>query len=250
MSRKIRRRTRLIVFLAVGAAAISAGSAQANTVTVGSTLTAPEFAPQPFGAPATVTNSILPAPETAASPVDGTVISWSFIGSGGPLTPRVLHPVPNGAYTAAGTGAPQNATAAGVVSGPFPVFLPIKAGDLVGVDGASGSTLSTAPTAGATNLHFEPALVDGAGGATPFGTNAGEDAIGATVRYCLVPKLKGMSGNAARQALSAADCRLGNVVKGKKRRPVKRVLSQSVVAGTAISDTQPVDLRISRKKKS
>jgi hypothetical protein len=249
MVAELPRRLRVIWILALGVVAIAAGSAQANTVVVGSSLTAPDFALQPFGPPATVTNSALPAPETAASPVDGTVVSWSFIGSGGPLTPRVLRPEENGRYSAAGTGAAQNATAEGVVSGPFPFDVPIKRGDLIGVDGADGAFVSTAPVAGATNLYFEPALVDGAGGATPFGTNPGEDAVGAVVRYCLVPKLKGKSGKAARRALTAADCKLGNLVKGKKRRPTKRVLSQGVPAGTAIADTQPVDLRISRKKK-
>ena len=183
-----------------------------------------------------MTNSILPAPETAASPVDGTVVSWSFIGSGGPVTPRVLRPEENGRYSAAGTGTAQNAAADGVVSGPFPFDVPIKKGDLIGVDGADGAFLNTAPVAGATNLYFEPSLVEGAGGATPVGINPGEDANGAVVRYCLVPKLKGKSGKAARQALTAADCKLGKLVKGKKRRPGKRVLSQSVPAGTAIAE--------------
>ena len=67
------------------AVALLAGSAQANTVVVGSSLTASNFALVPFGPPATVTNYSLPAPATAASPVDGTVISWRFIGAGGPL---------------------------------------------------------------------------------------------------------------------------------------------------------------------
>jgi len=228
--------------------ALLAGSAAANTVTFGSSLTAPGFAPRAFSAPATVTNSVLPAPEIAASPVDGTVISWRFIGSGGPLTPRVLHPGPNASYSAAGTGAPQNATSPGVISGPFSASLPIKKGDLFGLDGAgSSTTLSVAPTAGATNLYFQPPLVDGAGGDTPFGTNPGEDAIGATVRYCQVPKMKGLTGKAARQALNAADCTLGHVARGKKK-PVKSVLKQGFKAGTSISDTQPVDLTISKKK--
>jgi hypothetical protein len=246
MSRGILRRPLIVCFLAAVLVSVAAVSAQANTVTVGSSLTAPGFASVPFGAPASVTNSILPAPEIAASPVDGTVINWSVIGSGS-LTPRVLRPEANGSYSAAGTGAAQNATVSGV-SGPFPVSMPIKKGDLVGVDGSDPATVSTAPTAGATNLYFEPALADGAGDDTPLGTNPGEDAIGATVRFCLVPKLKGMSGKAARRALAAADCKLGTVAKGKKK-PIKKVLRQGVPAGTSISDTQPVDITIARKKK-
>jgi hypothetical protein len=245
---EITRRLCPLTTLVAAAVALVGGTAQANTIALGSSLTAPGFSARSFGAPATVTNSILPSPEIAASPVDGTVISWSFIGSGGPLTPRVLRQATNGSYSAAGTGTGRNATAPDVISGPFTVSITIKKGDLFGVDGADPATLSVAPTAGATNLYFEPALVDGSGEAAPIGTNTGEDAIGATVRFCKVPKMKGLSGKAARQALNAADCRLGTVTKGKKK-PVKKVLKQSVKAGTSISDTQPVALTISRKKK-
>jgi hypothetical protein len=235
--------------LATCTVAVLAGSAAANTVTVGSSLTATGFAPVAFGPPATVTNSVLPAPATASSPVDGTVIRWRFVGSGGPLTPRVLRSTGGATLAGAGTGTAQNATAPNVISGPFSVSIPIKKGEFFGVNGASGASLSVAPTAGATNLYFTPALVDGAGGKAPAGINSGEDAISATVRFCKVPKMKGLTGKAARQALNAANCTLGTITKGK-RKPIKKVLKQSVKAGTSISDTQPVDLKISRKKKS
>ena len=235
-------------FLVVGAVALLGGSAQANTVTVGSPLTASDFSPVNFGPAATVTNFTLPTPATATSPVDGTVINWRFIGQGGPLTPRVLRATNGASMTGAGSGAPQNATAPDVISGPFPLSLPIKAGDFFGVDGVAPAFLSTAPTPGATNLYFQPAITDGGGEQAPTGTNVGEDAISATVRFCKVPKRKGLTGKAARRALSAADCQIGHVTKGK-RKPVKKVLKQGVKAGSSISDTQPVDLTISRKKK-
>ena len=225
------------------------GSAQANTVVVGSALTAPNFSLVPFTPSATVTNFVLPAPATAASPVDGTIISWSFIGSGGPVTPRVLRSTGTTSLSAAGTGVPQSATGSNVISGPFSTVLPIKKGDYFGVDGPDGASISTAPTAGSTSLYFSPALVDEAGEQAPVGSNAEEDGISATVRYCMVPKMKGLAGKAARTALAAADCRIGQVTKGKKK-PIKKVLKQGVKAGTAISDSQPVDLTISRKKKS
>jgi hypothetical protein len=249
MARQIPRGMVIATALAACAAALLAGSAQANTVVVGSSLTASNFALRPFSSPATVANYSLPAPATAASPVDGTVIGWRFIGTGGPLTPRVLRSSDTTSLAAAGTGAPQNATAPNVISGPFSTSLQIRQNDFFGVDGAAGASLSTAPTAGSASLYFTPALVDGAGELAPTGTNAEEDAISATVRYCLVPKTKGLTGNAARQALSAADCRLGNITRGK-RKPIKTVLEQGVKAGTSISDTKAVDLTISRKKKS
>jgi hypothetical protein len=249
MFREITRRLGLATIVVAGTVALLGGTAQANTVTVGSSLTATGFTPRSFSAAATVTNSVLPAPATATSPVDGTVINWRFIGSG-LLTPRVLRSTGGTSLTGAGTGTAQSATAPNVISGPFSVTLPIKKGEYFGVDGASPASLSTAPTTGATNLYFEPALVDGAAGKAPFGTNPGEDAISATVRFCLVPKMKGKTGKEARQALHAADCTVGTVTKAKKRRPVKAILKQSVKAGTSISDTQAVDLRVTRKTKS
>jgi PASTA domain len=186
---------------------------------------------------------------TATSPVDGTVISWRFIGANGPLTPRVLRSVSGTTMTGGGTGAAQNATAPGVISGPFPLSLPIKKGEYFGVNGVAPAKLGIAMLADARSLYFRPDLADGGAGDAPMGDNSGiEDAISAVVRYCKVPKMKGLSGKAARQALHAADCTVGTVTKGK-RKPVKKVLKQGVKAGTSISDTQPVDLTISRKKK-
>jgi hypothetical protein len=248
---EIHRRLLIAVGLAACAAAILASTAQANTVVVGSSLTAPNFVPIAFDPPATVTNYLLLPPAIAASPVDGTVISWRFIGEGGPVTPRVLRSTGTTSLSAAGTGAAQSATASPPqISGPFPTVIPIKKGDYFGVDGESPASLSTASLDGVTSLYFDPALVDGSGEQPPVGTNAQEDAISAVVRYCLVPKLKGKTGKAARQALRAADCTVGPVTKGNKRRPQKSVLKQSVRAGASISDTVPVGLTISRKKKS
>jgi len=237
------------IALLVSALALLTGTARANTAIIGSSLSASNFSLVDFGPPATVTNYVLPPSETAGSPTNGTVISWSFIGAGGPLTPRVLRSTGTTSLSAAGTGPPQNATTPNAISGPFSLSMPIKKGDYFGVDGASGASLSTAPTAGATSLYFTPALVDGAGELAPTGINSQEDAISAVVRFCLVPSLKGMTGKAARQALQSANCTIGQVIKGK-RKSTKRVLSQSVDAGTSIADTQPVDLKISRKRKA
>jgi hypothetical protein len=251
MARVINRRLCIAVALALCSAGILSAGAQANTVVVGSTLTAPNFVPLSFSAPATVTNYVLPAPATATSPVDGTVISWKFIGDAGPVTPRVLRSTGTTSMSAAGTGAAQSATTAPPgISGPFSTVIPIKRGDYFGVDGQDPAMLSAASLPGVTSLYFDPALVDGGGEQAPTGTNPEEAAISATVRYCLVPKLKGKTGKAARQALQAADCTVGTVTKGKKRRRQKIVLRQSAKAGSSISDVLPVDLTIARKKKS
>jgi hypothetical protein len=240
----------IVVALAAGAVAMFGGSAQANTVTIGSQLTNPgAFVAAPLAAPATRTNYVVPAPGTAVSPVDGTIRSWRFIGSGGPFTPRVLRAVSGINLTGDGTGAPANATAPGVVSGPFTLALPINRGEFFAADAANPSGLHIAPTPGSTFLSFVPPLAENSGGTPPTLAAAGELGLSAVVTYCVVPKLKGKTGKAARQALNAADCELGDVNKSNKRRPVKSVLSQSVKAGKQISDTEPVDFKISKKKK-
>jgi hypothetical protein len=223
--------------------ALSLGTARAATVTVGSSLTGP-FEPQMSLGVATRTNLTLPPPANATSPVDGTAISWSFIGA--QMTPRVIRPVGGGLYTGAGTGPRQAGAGEGVISGPFPISLPIKAGDLFGVDTqGSISPFATRDLPGAARGLWAP-LVDG-GEARSATAQPGELGIQAVVRYCLVPKLKGKKPGKAKRALTAADCTVGAVRKGRRAKK-KRVVKQSVSPGSAISDTQPVDLRVSRKR--
>jgi PASTA domain-containing protein len=226
-------------------AAVTAASAQAARVTVGSSLAGPFESATSFGL-ATRANLTLPPPANAASPVDGTAISWSFIGA--EMTPRIIRPVGGGLFTGAGTGPKQAGAGPGAISGPFPINLPIKAGDLFGVntDGAS-SPFGTRDAPGAARGLWNP-LADGGPGDDPTVATGQELAVQAVVRYCLVPKLKGKKPGKAKQALRAADCTVGAVRKGRKARK-KRVVKQSVPPGSSISDTTPVDLKVSRKKK-
>jgi PASTA domain-containing protein len=239
------------VALATAAATLLiGGTAQAATVTIGSSLSA-TFTQTPFVAPTTVSNFILPAPANATSPTDGTVISWRFVGAGGQFTPRVLRSTAGTSHTGAGTGTGVLPTGAPpVISGPFTTSLPIKRGEFFGVNVPAAGTLGTATTAGATYLQWTPPLGDGVAGQAPTSSVAAEAAIGATVRFCKVPKLKGLPAKAARQALTAADCTIGNVTKSPtKRRPTKQVISQSVKANNSIADTAPVDFVVAPKKK-
>jgi hypothetical protein len=225
------------------------GTAQAATVTVGSSLNA-TFSQTAFVASSTVANFILPAPANATSPTDGTVISWRFIGAGGQFTPRVLRSTGGTSHTGAATGTPVISSAAPpAISGPFATSLPIKKGDLFGVNVPAAGTLGTATTAGATYLEWTPPLADGAAGTAPTSSVASEAAISATVRFCKVPRLKGLTAKAARQALTAANCTIGTVTKSAKRRPTKQVISQSVKADSSIADTAPVDFVVAPKKK-
>ena len=234
---------------AVSATALLASTAQAATVTVGSSLSA-TFTQTLFPAPTTVSNYILPSPANATSPTDGTVTSWRFVGAGGPFTPRILRSTSGTSHTGAGTGQAQTPSAPPpAVSGPFTTSLPIKRGELFGVNVPLAGTLGTATTPGATHLQWTPPLADGVAGAPPTTSVTSEAAISATVRFCKVPKLKGLTSKAARLALQQADCTVGTVTKSQKRRPTKQVISQSVKANQSIADTAPVDYVVAPKKK-
>jgi hypothetical protein len=237
------------VLAAASATALLASTAQASTVTIGSSLSA-TFTQTLFPAPTTVSNYILPSPANTASPTDGTVTSWRFIGVGGPFTPRILRSTSGTSHTGAGTGQAQAPTGPPpAVSGPFTTSLPIKRGEFFGVNVPAAGTLGTATTPGATHLQWTPPLADGVAGTPPTTSVTSEAAISATVRFCKVPKLKGLTSKAARQALQQADCTVGTVTKSQKRRPTKQVISQSVKANSSIADTAPVGYVVAPKKK-
>jgi PASTA domain len=237
-----------IALTTVAATLLIGGTAHAATVTIGSSLNA-TFSQTAFVAPTTVANYILPAPANSTSPTDGTVTSWRFVGAGTTFTPRVLRSTGGTSHTGTGSGVAQAPTAVPpAISGPFTTSLPIKRGELFAVNVPAAGTLGTATTDGATYLQWAPPLADGGAGMPPTSV-ASEAAISATVRYCKVPKLKGLPAKAARQALISAECTIGNVTKSAKRRPTKQVIRQSVKANSSIADTAPVDFVVAPKKK-
>jgi len=233
----------------VGASLVLVSTASAATVAVGN-----QFATLPTNYPnypagVTLANLSVPAPGAATSPVDGTVISWRFVGTGpGPVTARVLRPSGGANYTAAGTGSAGTPASIGNIVGPIASSLPIKAGDLFAATVAPASGIAYRPgVAGASTGAFVAGFPDGT--SDDPGVLAGEElALGAVVRYCVVPKLKGKSPKKARAALAAADCTVGKVKKTKKERKRKQVLSQDIPPGSSVSDTEPIKLKISRKR--
>jgi hypothetical protein len=101
------------------------------------------------------------APGGLVAPIDGVVVRWRALsgsmGNGARL--RILRPAPGGtSYLGAGTSERVVLSTPGVAS-EFPVRLPIRAGDAVGLD-IESSALVWATTTGATGLTW-PALADG-----------------------------------------------------------------------------------------
>jgi len=229
---------------------LTASGARAVTVTIGSPLTG-TFSPSSSGVAATWANVALPPGGTLTSPSDGSIVRWRIVGAtGGPFYLRVLTPVGGTSYSGAGTGPPQIPTTEATQT--FPANLPIRAGQIVGFDNATGTdtfAINTVP--GAIFTDWYPPLADGSTlpYTNPYGAG-GEIQFNADVRYCVVPLVTGKKLRAARRALTAADCTVGRIVRPKKkakRKKAKFVRAASVAAGSSISDTASVDLRLGKK---
>jgi len=93
-------------------------------------------------------------------PFDGTVTSFSVnAGSaGGMVSLRVLRPAANGQFTGAGTG-PAETLDTGVNT--FTVSIPVKAGDLLGLDNASQALLFDTSQTAPSTAYYSPSLADG-----------------------------------------------------------------------------------------
>jgi hypothetical protein len=165
-------------FVAAGLAgsAIAAATATAasppQTVTLGSTTGTPSQNICVAGIDCTyIPFSGVAAPELAV-PFDGTVTRFSLnAGSaGGKVELRVLRPAGGGKFTGAGTG-PAETLALGVNT--FTVSLPVKAGDVLGLDNDSSALMFDATSPTPITAYYElPPLTDGAT-AAPNRTQAG-----------------------------------------------------------------------------
>jgi hypothetical protein len=156
---------------------LGAGGASAAT-TVGSQLTlAPVVAS--CGGTATFMNTALAA-GTLQAPIDGVVLRWRLAlaaPGGGSFTYklRVLRPAGGGMYMGAGTGPAQTAPSTGVNVLTLASPLPVKAGDLIGIECPSGAPSPFANGAPASSSigSFSPPLADGEARSPsgPFVTN-------------------------------------------------------------------------------
>jgi hypothetical protein len=226
---------RLPIFVAtVAAAATLCAGAEADTVTIGSPLTA-DFSTPVKSASAIGTWANIELPEAGAriaSPISGTVVRWRVKGafSGGPFSLQVLRPAGAGAYAGVATSSPQSP-----YGEEFKTDLPIQAGDVVGLltSHPSDAIGATVPTAGVNASEWIPPLADGGAATLPqnfdiedeLGFNADVESaptIGppapaptapppTSASTCTVPKLKGKKLKLVKKALAKADCKLGGV---------------------------------------
>jgi hypothetical protein len=186
-------RIKLTAAFCLAIAVLAPAGASATTVRLGPTLPVSTLYDIHcgFAAPAcsrTMVQRTLPDPSVAlVAPADGTVTSWSVQGSGS-LRLRVLRPVGGESVIAEGTSAvPTN-----LKGGSNPTSLPIRAGDVVGIDLPNNSEIETmGEVAGAVSSVFEPpVLEDGLAEAPSKTFNASELLLNATV--VLAPSIAGL----------------------------------------------------------
>jgi hypothetical protein len=138
-----------------------ASAAQGATVTVGS-LHTDVVESTTAGSTGTLTfaNPVVGLGGVATSPVDGTIVRWHVTGAtGGPFTLRVLRPAPGG-YTAVGTSAGAVPSSLGTQT--FPASLPIRAGDLIGLNTTNKTDqVGAALAPGSLVAAWQPALPEG-----------------------------------------------------------------------------------------
>ncbi len=161
------------VVASIGALLV-ATAAQASTIAVGSVLP-PGSTPTAFGQVETFFNTALPEKgANLTSPVSGAIVRWRVQDAeGGPFYLRVLRPNGSGGYMAAGTSNPATPSGGGLQT--FTANLPVKAGDLIGVDPTSAADkIGVAEVAGASYGFIFPPPFDGATVA-PSGTVAGRE---------------------------------------------------------------------------
>jgi hypothetical protein len=177
---------RLPLFVAtVGMSLALCGSAQAATVTVGSPLEATfggtlgSLGSAPTG---TWANTVLPEPgANVTSPVSGVIVRWHMAGNysaGRPFELRVLEPASSGQYKGVGTSSPVTPTG-GMQT--FTAGLPIKAGDLIGLDVDNGY-IGAAGVSGSHVVDWFPSLAEGSTLAPPYLSNDTELGFNAEVQ--------------------------------------------------------------------
>lgn len=160
--------------IVVSAAALLAPVAQASTLTVGSVFPPGSTATE-FTQVETFFNTALPEKgANLTSPVDGAIVRWRLQDAeGGPFFLRVLRPNGSGGYMAVGTSNPVTPSGTGLQT--FAANLPIKAGDLIGIDPTNTTDkVGVAEVAGASYGFIFPPPFDGATVA-PSGTIAGKE---------------------------------------------------------------------------
>jgi PASTA domain len=242
------------VVVMLGCALALAPAARAETVTLGSTVASGSLTNLCSGG---IECTYLPFNNVYSPglvvPFDGTITSFS-VNSGsatGAVKLRVIRPASGGRFTGAGTSAAAPLST-GVQT--YTTSLPVRTGDLLGIDNDSSALIFDAGTLTTFTAYYQlPALGDGASAApnnnsknhrlllsavltyTPPKAGEGSSPSGGgnvpgtpIVAQCIVPKLRNLTLAKARKALTTANCKLGKVTRVRDKRFKRgRVISQT-----------------------
>jgi hypothetical protein len=126
-------------------------------------------------------------------PFDGTVTGFSITAgsAGGTVRLRVLRPAGGGQYTAVVSSAPATLALNGNT---FTTSLPVKAGDLIGLDNDSSALIFDGTSTVPLTAYFQPALADGGSGAPNQIASGARLLLSATVQAAAPPTTTGTTG--------------------------------------------------------
>jgi hypothetical protein len=266
-----RRRIATLTIAGVLGLLTFAPAAQADTVTMGSSLQN-DFDGGVSGDPVlTVQLSYEPAtsPNPVVSPANGVITGWKVKSAddNSLYTLKVMRPngpvsivtATNSNFSAirslvaptpvpAGTGA---STPTGEIFS-YPASLPISAGDYIGLQiGGDAEDMPQKTTNGITqnvianNFGGQPA--DGAS-ADLLSDEQHDLLLQATVEFCKVPKLKGKKLKAAKKALADADCAAKVSKKSvKKKKQRGKVIKQAKKAGFTAPPGTKIAITVGKK---
>ncbi len=152
----------LIAVIACASALIGASSASASLITLGPPLSTTTYtaAPCTNTGGCTIAAFALPTGSLTASPVDGAIISWSLEDAS--ATPGYAIRVMSRAGTSlTGLATSAHQTPAGAGLETFATALPIKQGQLLGIDIPQGGTFGLASVPGVITAEVHPIFPDG-----------------------------------------------------------------------------------------
>jgi hypothetical protein len=225
-----------------------------GTLTIGSNLgAAPTSGIDACGSsPCTFAQNDLPANLRAAggvkSPVNGNVVLWRIrttTGTQQPVAFRIVRPLSTGSlYTGGATSGtvipPANSTT------PYSALLPIKIGDLIGINCCQSISNYFGPAAAENMLRWAPALADGGPGRVPNGGGSLEITVNAEIEPTSafsVDKVKPGKGGKVTVTVSVpnpgvlvgGDTRDKSLAAAAARRKVKYLKRRSIVSGAAMT---------------
>jgi hypothetical protein len=126
-------------------------------------------------------------------PFDGTVTGFSITAgsAGGTVRLRVLRPAGGGQYTAVVSSAPATLALDGNT---FTTSLPVKAGDLIGLDNDSSALIFDGTSTVPLTAYFQPGLADGQTGAPNQIASGTRLLLSATVQAAATPTTTDTTG--------------------------------------------------------